>query len=48
MKKNDFYTDEIEKAVEIYVDAVIEKLMKQGQNTDPLILIEERLDYSPC
>ena len=27
MKQNDFYTDEIEKAVEIYVDAVIEKII---------------------
>lgn len=48
MKQNDFYTDEIEKAVEIYVDAVIEKINEARANTsDPLILIEERLDYSP-
>ena len=48
MKQNDFYTDEIEKAVEIYVDAVIEKINEARANTsDSLILIEERLDYSP-
>ena len=48
MKKNDFYTDEIEKAVEIYVDAVIEKINEaRAISPDPLILIEERLDYSP-
>jgi len=48
MKKNDFYTDEIKKAVEIYVDAVIEKINEARANTsDSLILIEERLDYSP-
>lgn len=48
MKQNDFYTDEIEKAVEIYVDAVIEKINEaRAISPDPLILIEERLDYSP-
>jgi len=48
MKRNDFYTDEIEKAVEIYVDAVIEKINEaRAISPDPLILIEERLDYSP-
>lgn len=48
MKQNDFYTDEIEKAVEIYVDAVIEKINEaRAISTDPLVLIEERLDYSP-
>lgn len=48
MKKSEFYTDEIEKAVKAYVDVVIEKINEvRSQSRDPLILIEEKLDYSP-
>lgn len=45
MKKNDFYTEEIEKAVETYVDIVIEKI--NGAGKDGLTLVEERVDFSP-
>ncbi len=45
MKKNDFYTEEIENAVQTYVDIVIEKINESGK--DSLILIEERVDFSP-
>lgn len=48
MKKSEFYTEEIEKAVKAYVDVVIEKINEvRSQSKDPLILIEEKLDYSP-
>lgn len=45
MKQNSFYTDEIEKTVELYVDAVIEKINEVG--TDSMVLMEEKLNYSP-
>lgn len=45
MKKNEFYTDEIEKAVEAYVDIVIERINESGKGS--LVLLEERVDFSP-
>ena len=48
MKKNEFFTGEVEKAVETYVDAVIEKINgARAKSKDPLVLVEEKLDYSP-
>jgi hypothetical protein len=48
MKTNTFYTDEIEEAVQNYTDLIIEKINEaKGQSKDPLILIEEKVDYSP-
>ncbi|AHM57276.1 putative protein p51 [Peptoclostridium acidaminophilum DSM 3953] len=48
MKRSEFFTDEIEKAVETYVDLVIEKINEaRATSKDPLVLVEERLDYSP-
>ncbi|WP_335871062.1 DUF2800 domain-containing protein [Bacillus sp. 2205SS5-2] len=48
MKQNQFYNKEIEQAVHSYVDIVIEKINEaRARNIDPLILIEERLDFSP-
>lgn len=48
MKKNEFYTAEIESAVQVYVDLVIERTNDaRAQCKDALILIEQRLDYSP-
>lgn len=45
MKKNKFYTDEIEKAVEAYVNMVIERINESGKGA--LVLLEERVDFSP-
>ncbi|KHF41475.1 DUF2800 domain-containing protein [Halalkalibacter okhensis] len=48
MKENEFYNVEIEQAVQSYVDIVIEKINEaRARSKDPLILIEERLDFSP-
>lgn len=48
MKQSEFFTGEVEKAVETYVDIVIEKINEaRAMSKDPLVLIEERLDYSP-
>ncbi|MEY8414778.1 DUF2800 domain-containing protein [Tissierella praeacuta] len=44
MKENKFYTDEIEKAVEMYVDMVIERINESGKGS--LVLLEERVDFS--
>ncbi|NMA73036.1 MAG: DUF2800 domain-containing protein, partial [Bacteroidales bacterium] len=45
MKQNEFYTEEIEKAIQSYVDIVIEKINEAGK--DSLILLEEQVDFSP-
>lgn len=45
MKKNEFYTEEIEKAIQAYVDIVIEKINEAG--ADSMILLEEQVDFSP-
>ena len=48
MKQREFYSDEVKVAVDEYVAAVIEKINEaRARCTDPIILIEERLDYSP-
>lgn len=48
MQKNEFYSDEIQMAVDEYVAVVVEKINEaRARCKDPLILIEERLDYSP-
>ena len=48
MKQNEFYNTEIEQAVQTYVDTAIEKMNEaKARNKDPLILIEERLNFSP-
>ncbi|WP_075979896.1 DUF2800 domain-containing protein [Bacillus massilinigeriensis] len=48
MKQNEFYNPEIEQAVQCYVDIVFEKIIEaRARSKDPLILIEERLDFSP-
>ena len=48
MKQNEFYNAEIEQAVQTYVDFATEK-MNEAKATckDPLILIEEKVDFSP-
>lgn len=45
MKKNEFYTEEIETAVQAYVNIVIERINEAG--SDSLILLEEQVDFSP-
>lgn len=45
MKQNEFYTEEIEKAIQSYVDIVIERINEAGK--DSLILLEEQVDFSP-
>ncbi len=48
MKQNEFYNSEIEQAVQTYVDVVTEKVNEaRARSKDPLILIEERVDFSP-
>jgi hypothetical protein len=48
MKQNEFYNAEIEQAVQTYVDIVAEKMNEaRARSKDPLILIEERVDFSP-
>lgn len=48
MKQNEFYNTEIEQAVQTYVDIVAEKMNEaRARSKDPLILIEERVDFSP-
>lgn len=48
MKQSEFYSDEVQVAVDEYVAVVIEKINEaRARCIDPLILIEERLDYSP-
>ena len=44
MKENEFYTEEIENAVQAYVDIVIERINEAGK--DSLILLEEQVDFS--
>lgn len=47
MKQNEFYNSEIERAVQTYVDVVTEKVNEaRARSKDPLILIEERVDFS--
>lgn len=48
MKQNEFYNQEIEQAVQTYVDIVTEKVNEARANSrDPLILIEQKVDFSP-
>ncbi|MGQ4669004.1 DUF2800 domain-containing protein [Metabacillus halosaccharovorans] len=48
MKQNEFYNEEIEQAVQTYVDVVTEKMNEAREICkDPLILIEEKVDFSP-
>ncbi|MGD6778439.1 DUF2800 domain-containing protein [Sutcliffiella horikoshii] len=48
MKQNEFYNSEIEQAVQIYVDVVTEKMNEaRARSKDPLILIEQKVDFSP-
>jgi len=44
MKKNNFYTEEVEEAVQVYVDIVIERI--NAAEKDALILLEEWVDFS--
>ena len=45
--KSEFYDDEMEEYTNVYVDYVIELITKVKQAyKDPLILIEQRLDFS--
>lgn len=44
MKQNEFYTEEIENAVQAYVDIVIERINEASK--DSLILLEEQVDFS--
>ena len=47
MKQNEFYNSEIEQAVQTYVDVVTEKMNEaRATSKDPLILIEEKVDFS--
>lgn len=45
MRESEFYTEEIEKTVQTYVDIVIERINEAGPNS--LILLEEQVDFSP-
>lgn len=48
MKQNEFYNPEIEQAVQTYVDVVTEKVNEaRARSKDPLILIEQKVDFSP-
>lgn len=48
MKQNEFYNAEIEQAVQTYVDVVTEKMNEaRARSKDPLILIEQKVDFSP-
>lgn len=48
MKQNEFYNSEIEQAVQAYVDVVTEKMNEaRATSKDPLILIEQKVDFSP-
>ncbi|CAI9390119.1 MULTISPECIES: DUF2800 domain-containing protein [Bacillaceae] len=48
MKQNEFYNAEIEQAVKTYVDFATEKMNEaKATSKDPLILIEEKVDFSP-
>ncbi|TYS69713.1 DUF2800 domain-containing protein [Sutcliffiella horikoshii] len=48
MKQNEFYNAEIEQAVQTYVDFATEKMNEaKATSKDPLILIEEKVDFSP-
>lgn len=48
MKQNEFYNAEIEQAVQTYVDFATEKMNEaRATSKDPLILIEEKVDFSP-
>ncbi|MFT9597698.1 DUF2800 domain-containing protein [Mesobacillus sp.] len=48
MKQNEFYNEEIEQAVQTYVDFATEKMNEaKATSKDPLILIEEKVDFSP-
>lgn len=48
MKQNEFYNTEIEQAVQTYVDVVTEKVNEaRVRSKDPLILIEQKVDFSP-
>lgn len=44
MKQNEFYTEDIENAVQAYVDIVIERINEASK--DSLILLEEQVDFS--
>jgi len=44
MKQNEFYTEEIENAVQAYVDIVVERINEASK--DSLILLEEQVDFS--
>ena len=48
MKQNEFYSSEIEQAVQTYRDVITEKMNEaKATSKDPLILIEEKVDFSP-
>lgn len=48
LKQNEFYNPEIKQAVQTYVDLVTEKMNEaRATSKDPLILIEEKVDFSP-
>ena len=48
MKQNEFFNSEIEQAVQTYVDFATEKMNEaKATSKDPLILIEEKVDFSP-
>ena len=47
-KTNEFYSEDLEEYVDVYVNFAIEKINEAKERTkDALILLEKRLDYSP-
>ena len=42
-KKNEFYSDELEKYIDVYVDFAIEKI---NEHKNGIVFIEKRVDYS--
>lgn len=48
MKKNHFYSDDMDQFIGAYVELAIEKINEAKAHTkDPVVMIEMRLDYSP-
>ena len=45
MRESEFHTEDIENAIQAYVDLVIERINEAGSNA--LILLEEQVDFSP-
>lgn len=48
MQKNDFYSQEMEDYIQVYVDLAIEKInAARAKSEDAIIFLEQRLDFSP-